>query len=358
MPAPATYFTILTAISQLPPLSLALWAPGKAAQINFFTNDICTQYVGEVAAWWTMASLIGGPGPMAAQAECISLNMPSNSQSTATVDVWEPTNSTASTTTWPPYANGSCTFWDGLNCSGNEASSNSSQAHGLCLPARSENGVLWQSAKCFFLESLSPSMSSLLAAIPTSQISPAGTANPAPSLPISPSFSSSGISTNPSSSTSPQGSPSFISMSLSAPTQSAVRGMNKNFSAGTIAGLTVGVVATLVSLSIVAFCIWRARRKREPAFPTYGYFPPAEGQQRRPMRQKPGAGATVTMIDPRSPVARQELGRNNDGDGDGSTAILELAMRQNNILEARMRALERAYMGPPLSDSLPPGYLD
>ncbi|KAJ7465412.1 hypothetical protein B0H11DRAFT_2240218 [Mycena galericulata] len=86
MPAPATYFTILTAISQLPPLSLALWAPGKAAQINFFTNDICTQYVGEVAAWWTMASLIGWPGPMAAQAECISLNMPSNSQSTATVD--------------------------------------------------------------------------------------------------------------------------------------------------------------------------------------------------------------------------------------------------------------------------------
>ncbi|KAJ7510985.1 hypothetical protein B0H11DRAFT_1036615 [Mycena galericulata] len=212
------------------------------------------------------------------------------------------------------------------------------------------------------------SLSGMHRSNPTSQISPSSISNPAPSLPISPSVSSSGIFTNTSSSTSPQDSSSFVLTSPSAPTQSAVLGIQKTFSAGTTAGLTVGAVATLVSLSTVAFCIWRARRKREPVLPTYEHFPPPEGQQRRPnpMRQKPGTGEAVAMLEPRSPVAdirqqsvatelrtsRQELRRNNDG------IILELAMRQNNILEARIRDLERAHMGPPLSDSLPPGYLD
>ncbi|KAJ7510986.1 hypothetical protein B0H11DRAFT_1036634 [Mycena galericulata] len=220
MPALATYFTILTAVSKLPPLSLSVWAPGKAAQINFYTdNDGCSQYVNEVAAWWTMADLIGGPGSMATQAECISLDMPSNSQSTNTADIWPP--NTANTTTVPPNGIGACTFWDELTCSGNEAWSNYSQGHSSCLPARSQNGALWQSAKCLFFESLPQSMSSLQAD-PTSQISPSSTSNPAPSLPISPSISSSSTSTNPSSSSSLQGSSSFISTSPSAPTQSAV----------------------------------------------------------------------------------------------------------------------------------------
>ncbi|KAJ7300461.1 hypothetical protein DFH08DRAFT_1090586 [Mycena albidolilacea] len=140
MPTSAVYFAILASISQLPPVSHATWAPGKAAQINFFTDDICTQYNGEVAAWWTMTPMIGS---MAAQPECILLSMPvnGNSQTTALVNVYEPT--TATTTTPAPEANGSCTFWDGSTCTGNEASPNTA-----CMPARSKDGVLWQSAKC------------------------------------------------------------------------------------------------------------------------------------------------------------------------------------------------------------------
>ncbi|KAJ6527621.1 hypothetical protein DFH09DRAFT_1414222 [Mycena vulgaris] len=119
MPPPATYFAILTAVAQFPPLSLANWEPGKAAQVNFFSDVLCSQYDGEVAAWWTMTSFVGGPGP---QADCIPLDiMPGNSQSIGTADVWGP--STASTTTGPPHANGSCTFWDESSCSGNSASS-------------------------------------------------------------------------------------------------------------------------------------------------------------------------------------------------------------------------------------------
>jgi hypothetical protein len=59
-------------------------------------------------------------------------------------------------------------------------------------------------------------------------------------------------------------------------------------------------------------------------------------------------------------TSRQDLRQNNGANGDGSTN-LDLAMRQNNILEARICALERAYVGPQVPDSspaLPPRYQD
>jgi hypothetical protein len=68
-----------------------------------------------------------------------------------------------------------------LTCTGNEASSNYRAGSGVCMPARSKDGVLWQSAKCqtlirrvqccsrltdtkspgFFLEALPQGMSSV-----------------------------------------------------------------------------------------------------------------------------------------------------------------------------------------------------
>ncbi|KAJ7300460.1 hypothetical protein DFH08DRAFT_979652 [Mycena albidolilacea] len=121
-------------------------------------------------------------------------------------------------------------------------------------------------------------------------------------------------------------------------------------------GLTVGAATTLILIAILAFCTWQARRRRETFFPTQGYFLPPAGQYRPPVRQKLGAGPIATEL--RTP--RQDLRRNNGANGDGTTN-LDLAMRQNNILEARIRALERAYVGPQVPDpspALPPRYQD
>jgi hypothetical protein len=144
MPTRATVFAILAVMAPLPPFSLAIWEPGKAAQINFYSNAMGGQYDGEVAAWWTTSPLAGGLG---LEAECIALNMPGNSQSANIAGVWGP--STGNTATEAAPANGSCTFYDGTTCTGNVATTNNAPGSGTLLTATSTDGIRWKSAKCW-----------------------------------------------------------------------------------------------------------------------------------------------------------------------------------------------------------------
>ncbi|KAJ7274908.1 hypothetical protein C8J57DRAFT_1505649 [Mycena rebaudengoi] len=138
---------ILTATA-LAQLALANWTPEKAAQINFYTDAHCTQYNGEVPAWWLKSPLVGGIGSVAgaARAQCITLNMPGNSASINTAGLWG-----YSTTTQPGIASGHCTFYDDFTCGGNQATAyyGTGSALPTCQPARSKDGWLWKSAKCW-----------------------------------------------------------------------------------------------------------------------------------------------------------------------------------------------------------------
>ncbi|KAJ7457326.1 hypothetical protein FB451DRAFT_1509517 [Mycena latifolia] len=125
-------FAILAAAAQV---ALANWTPDKAAQINFYTDTKCSAYAGEAAAFWTQLPLVGGIGSTvsllptlgygvgnlsggdcstvgAARAQCITLNMPGNSQSINTAALWG-----YSTTTEPGTGSGNCVFWDDYTAS-------------------------------------------------------------------------------------------------------------------------------------------------------------------------------------------------------------------------------------------------
>ncbi|KAF7373888.1 hypothetical protein MSAN_00601100 [Mycena sanguinolenta] len=142
-----TALATLTALAQFAPC-LATWSSGKAAQINFYTDTHCSAYTGEAAAWWETSPEVGviGSTTGVARAQCITLNMPGNSQSINTAALWG-----YSTTTQPGADSGYCTFWDGYTCSGNAASSyyNVPSSYPTCQPARSSAGYLWKSAKCY-----------------------------------------------------------------------------------------------------------------------------------------------------------------------------------------------------------------
>jgi hypothetical protein len=89
------------------------------------------------------------------------------------------------------------------------------------------------------------------------------------------------------------------------------------------------------------------------------HFPPPEGGlYYTPMlRQKPGAAPPI-MPERRSPGADYPvLGRSNGADWDGSLNV-QLAARQNHILEERISALERELRPQQLSNALPPTYSD
>ncbi|KAJ6544359.1 hypothetical protein B0H19DRAFT_1267638 [Mycena capillaripes] len=139
-------FTSLAILSALAQLTLANWTPGKAAQINFYSDTVCTQYDGEAAAYWNQSPMVGTIGTTggAALAQCITLNMPGNSKSINTAAIWG-----FSTTTQPGPWSGHCTFWDGFTCSGNSATSYYPNGGPTCQPARSSAGFLWKSGKCW-----------------------------------------------------------------------------------------------------------------------------------------------------------------------------------------------------------------
>jgi hypothetical protein len=151
---PPKFFGTLTAVAHLPPLILADWSPGKAAQINFYVNGTCApQYIYSSAAtsWWSVSPLVG-IGSITG-AECFTLNLVGRSTGINTGMMWE--QSPPKDGIEPNQANGSCTFWDGVACYGKKASSSyvaGGVGGGTCQPARSAmSGLLWKSAKCMVL---------------------------------------------------------------------------------------------------------------------------------------------------------------------------------------------------------------
>ncbi|KAF7339115.1 hypothetical protein MVEN_01988200 [Mycena venus] len=114
-------------------VSFGTYKPGKAAQINYYTDSACRNYVGEAAEWWTTK------GPEIT--ECMSLNMPHNAQSINTAAIWKPDGT--------PYC-GKCIFYEAAGCgSGQFEVSSYSPYTGQCLSARTVGAAtLWQSAKC------------------------------------------------------------------------------------------------------------------------------------------------------------------------------------------------------------------
>ncbi|KAJ7705642.1 hypothetical protein B0H16DRAFT_1482264 [Mycena metata] len=114
--------------------------------MNFYSDPACTAYVGEAAAWWTQSPLVGGIGTTGAanRAQCITLNMPGDSKSANTAGMWG-----YSETTQPGSGSGHCEFWDGYTCEGKTETSYYPNGGPGCLPARSVDGWLWKSAKCY-----------------------------------------------------------------------------------------------------------------------------------------------------------------------------------------------------------------
>ncbi|KAJ7840844.1 hypothetical protein B0H14DRAFT_3869383 [Mycena olivaceomarginata] len=87
---PPKFFGTLTTVAHLPPLILADWSPGKAAQINFYVNGTCApQYIYSSAAtsWWSVSPLVG-IGSITG-AECFTLNLVGGSTGINTGMMWE-----------------------------------------------------------------------------------------------------------------------------------------------------------------------------------------------------------------------------------------------------------------------------
>ncbi|KAJ6559572.1 hypothetical protein B0H19DRAFT_1260280 [Mycena capillaripes] len=292
------------------------------------------------------ALILGGGEALISSASTVCSG---NSSSTNVAAVWEP--STANTTTKPVITNGSCTFWDGLTCSGNEASSNYTPGFGGCVPARSMDGILnvGPAFEKFNVVAEQWKISRFFHRVIIPEYESAPNQHQIPGIAIH--LRRWKFNMYP---------PPILSCAQNIALDPIVQHLQEP--------IFLNITARLITLYLdkpirpnavsCVFCIWRARRKYEEFLPMQVYFPPPHEP---PVRKKPGAGATVTVPVHRSPGANQELGRNNDANWDGRTN-LELAMRQNDVLEARISALERELkkpnMGPEVSGSSPPGYQD
>ena len=119
--------------------TLATYSAGKGGQINFYTDASCTKYTGEADCWWDKTPHVGRTVPGGQDADCFSLNIPGNSLSINTAELWSEEGSTTS---------GQCYLYDGYGCTGNSVSSTYTPGKGQCFASRSDAGWLWKSAWC------------------------------------------------------------------------------------------------------------------------------------------------------------------------------------------------------------------
>ncbi|KAF7367142.1 hypothetical protein MSAN_00973900 [Mycena sanguinolenta] len=337
MHTPLQIFSILAAVAHLTGLSLGTWAPGKAAQIDFYDGGSCATLTAGASSWWTKSPFVGGPGAETG-AECFLLDMPLNSTGITNTMMWA--ESTTSDTIEPALAKGWCTYWDGFNCTGTELpiTYNPSEAEeGPCEPGRSKDVLLWKSARCFIDVPTTTASSQVL---------------------ILPSTSSSSSTVSISAS----------STSLSASPQPSALATRKALSSAAIAGVITGAVSLLVAAILLVFCIRRrSRRKPDAVLP----YPMSEQRDPEAQNKAPpprlwekfrtseaGASQPTTPVERRlhqSVVAselralREEVERLNSamGNGDGN--------------DARIRALQRelqSYADAERLDPSLPGYLD
>ncbi|CAG9952225.1 unnamed protein product [Clonostachys rosea f. rosea IK726] len=131
--------TVIAAVAGLAQPAIATYQTDKGAQINFYTDKSCTKYTGEAACWWSKSPLIGRMVNGGQEAECFQLNMPGNSLSINTANIWSKAGS---------QTRGNCYLFDDFNCKGNSVTSNYVPGSGTCFGSRSKDGWLWKSAYC------------------------------------------------------------------------------------------------------------------------------------------------------------------------------------------------------------------
>lgn len=119
--------------------TVATYSAGKGGQINFYTDSSCSKYNGEAACWWNQSPYIGLEVSGGQTATCFSLNMPGNSLSINTADLWEESGTATK---------GQCFLFDGYGCTGNSVESTYTPGSGKCFASRSGAGWLWKSAWC------------------------------------------------------------------------------------------------------------------------------------------------------------------------------------------------------------------
>ncbi|TAQ86999.1 hypothetical protein B7494_g4674 [Chlorociboria aeruginascens] len=89
----------------------ANYAPDKASQINFYTDEVCTQYDGEIAAWWSTSPYVANINT-GSQPSCFELSWPNGTQSLNVVGEWF-RNGTSYPITTP---NAGCNFYTDNQC--------------------------------------------------------------------------------------------------------------------------------------------------------------------------------------------------------------------------------------------------
>ncbi|KAJ6470948.1 hypothetical protein C8R45DRAFT_421293 [Mycena sanguinolenta] len=388
------YLCIFTVIAHFPQLSLATWAPGKAAQINFYDGASCSTFTAHASSWWTGSPFVGGTGAKTG-ADCFPLNMPTDSTGIINAMMWE--ESTTSDTIEPALANGWCTYWDGFYCTGNELAINFTPAgtqEGPCEAGRSKDSLLWKSARCYIhatttaassqaqkLESSSSSTSTIpttssaslssTSLIKDSLSTSSSTILPSSSLLVSSSHSS----PIPSSASLPSYSSHLSSISasfasVSTPPQS-ILAAGESLHTAMIAGVTAGAVSLVVVALLLVFCIRRRGQKKPEAVLPY------------PLMSEPRGSETQRRIPP--PLVSQKSGRSGTGDSRSRSTTPGARRRHQSLVsselralreqmerlssavtggdgnEARIRALERelqSYADAERLDTSLPGYLD
>ncbi|KAJ7655977.1 hypothetical protein DFH06DRAFT_1411630 [Mycena polygramma] len=174
------------------------------------------------------------------------------------------------------------------------------------------------------------------------------------------------------------------------PTQSPTNTRSKSLAPGVIVGITFVLVAALTLLVVGSIYLYRLRKKRRPDLTTRPHFglrldlehgvftsrkspgattPAARESSAQKRGEFPSAGVLPALDmqhtlppPPESLIIELRAARDQLGAlGEDGSSNFEEAMRQNEALKARIRAVERelqSFVAPELSDRSPPGYLD
>ncbi|KAH7129533.1 hypothetical protein B0J13DRAFT_679220 [Dactylonectria estremocensis] len=118
----------------------------KATQINFYKDDICTKYAGEMAFWHYNDPQYREPfsGYMyrfrgGIEGRCHDFRQPQGTKSINTANCWSVDGAR-----WNGFC--SCIVWDGWGCTGNQK-----ETVDHCVSSRSDAGWQWKSSKCWIL---------------------------------------------------------------------------------------------------------------------------------------------------------------------------------------------------------------
>ncbi|KAJ6458573.1 hypothetical protein C8R47DRAFT_1245121 [Mycena vitilis] len=157
-------------------------------------------------------------------------------------------------------------------------------------------------------------------------------------------------------------------------TEAGINTSRKSLAPGVIVGIALGIVSGMTLTAVVSIFLCRLRKKRRPDLtmhPHLGLQPDLE-HGALTSRKSPGATTPPLMLRtaqkhtefsaPESLIVELRAARDQLGTlGEDGSSDFEEAMRQNEALKARIRAVERelqSFVAPELSDRSPPGYLD